>query len=48
MFIEEIIGAFTGQNRRDKHRSVATGAILGFVGGAVAGGVLGLLFAPCP
>lgn len=46
MFIEEIIGAFTGQNRRDKHRAVAAGTILGIMGGLLAGGAAGVLFAP--
>ncbi len=42
MFIEEIIGAFTGQNRRTRCRQVVTGTLLGLVSGAVAG----LLLAP--
>ena len=42
MFFEEIIGAFTGQNRRTRRRQVCIGITLGAVGGAV----LGVLFAP--
>ncbi len=42
MFFEEIIGAFTGQNRRTRRRQVCVGITLGALGGAV----LGLLFAP--
>lgn len=42
MFFEEVIGAFTGQNRRTRRRQVCIGITLGAVGGAV----LGLLFAP--
>lgn len=42
MFFEEIIGAFTGRNRRTRHRQVCIGITLGALGGAV----LGLLFAP--
>ncbi len=42
MFFEEIIGAFTGQNRRTRRRQVCVGVTLGVIGGAV----LGLLFAP--
>lgn len=42
MLIEEIIGAFTGENRRTRHRQVATAAILGLLAGAAAG----LLLAP--
>ena len=42
MFFEEIIGAFTGRNRRTRHRQVCLGITLGAIGGAV----LGLLFAP--
>ncbi|HHX30711.1 MAG TPA: YtxH domain-containing protein [Clostridiaceae bacterium] len=42
MLIEEIIGAFTGQNRRTRCRQVTAGVILGALGGAV----LGVLFAP--
>ncbi len=42
MFFEEIIGAFTGQNKRTRHRQVGLGIFLGALGGAV----LGLLLAP--
>ena len=42
MFVEEIIGAFTGQNKRDRHRQVAIGTILGLLTGAAAG----ILLAP--
>ena len=42
MFFEEIIGAFTGQNRRRRRRQVGLGITLGVIGGAV----LGLLLAP--
>lgn len=42
MFIEEVIGAFTGQNRRNRHRQVAIGTILGLLSGAAAG----ILLAP--
>lgn len=42
MFIEEIIGAFTGQNRRTRQRQVCGATILGIIAGAAAG----LLLAP--
>lgn len=42
MFFEEIIGAFTGQNRRTRRRQVTVGVLLGTLGGAI----LGVLFAP--
>lgn len=42
MFIEEIIGAFTGQNRRTRQRQVCVGTLLGLLAGAAAG----LLLAP--
>lgn len=42
MLMEEIIGAFTGQNRRNRNRQVAIGTALGVLAGAAAG----LLFAP--
>ncbi|MGI6546636.1 MAG: YtxH domain-containing protein [Fastidiosipilaceae bacterium] len=42
MLIQEIIGAFTGQNKRDKNRQVAAGTIIGFLVGASAS----LLLAP--
>ncbi len=46
--LDEIVGVFTGQNRRNKSKSVAAGSILGFLGGAVIGSVVGVLFAPKP
>lgn len=46
--LDELVGVFTGQNRRDKNRAVCTGAVLGFLGGAAVGGILGILFAPKP
>ncbi len=42
MFFEEIIGAFTGQNRRTRRRQVTVGVLLGTLGGAL----VGVLFAP--
>ena len=42
MLIQEIIGAFTGQNRRDRRRQVALGTLAGLTTGALAA----LLFAP--
>lgn len=42
MFVEEIIGAFTGQNRRTRHRHTAIGTGVGLL----AGLALGILFAP--
>lgn len=42
MLFDEIIGVFTGANRRKKNCQVATGVALGVLGGAV----LGVLFAP--
>lgn len=42
MLVEEIIGAFSGRNRRTRHRQVCIGVTLGAIGGAI----LGLLFAP--
>ena len=42
MLFEEIIGAFTGQNRRNRQRQVTIATILGVLGGAAAG----ILFAP--
>lgn len=42
MFIEEVIGAFTGENRRTRHRQVAIGTALGLLGGAA----VALLLAP--
>lgn len=42
MFFEEIIGAFTGQNKRTRRRQVTIGVILGTLSGAA----LGILFAP--
>lgn len=42
MFIEEIIGAFTGQNRRTRRTQVAIGTGIGLLVGAVAA----LLLAP--
>ena len=46
MFIQEIIGAFTGQNQRDRRRAAIVGTVSGLLGGALIGGTLGLLFAP--
>lgn len=42
MFIEEIVGAFTGQNRRNRRRQVMIGTGLG----VLAGLAIGVLFAP--
>jgi gas vesicle protein len=42
MFFEEIIGAFTGQNKRTRRNQIAIGVALGAIGGAV----MGILFAP--
>lgn len=42
MLFEEIIGAFTGQNRRTRHRQVCVATFLGLLAGATAG----LLLAP--
>jgi gas vesicle protein len=42
MIIQEIIGAFTGQNKRDRNRQVAIGTILGLLVGAASA----LLLAP--
>lgn len=42
MFIEEIVGAFTGQNRRNRHRDAIAAGVLGLLAGAAAG----LLLAP--
>lgn len=36
MFIEEVIGAFTGQNRRTRHQQVYVATLLGLAAGAVA------------
>ena len=40
--LDEIIGVFTGANRRKRNCQVATGVGLGLLGGAI----LGILFAP--
>ena len=40
--IQEIIGAFTGQNRRDKNKEV----VLGVLGGLTVGVIGALLLAP--
>ena len=42
MFVEEIVGAFTGQNRRDRRRNAFLGALAGFA----AGSIVGILYAP--
>jgi gas vesicle protein len=42
MLFDEIVGVFTGANRRKKNCQVATGVTLGLLGGAL----LGILFAP--
>lgn len=36
MLIEEVIGAFTGQNRRTRHNQVYVATLLGLAAGAVA------------
>ena len=42
MLIQEIIGAFTGQNRRDRNRNITVGIVAGLLTGAAAA----LLLAP--
>lgn len=42
MLVEEIIGAFTGENRRSRRRKIAMGLVLG----ATAGTLAGILLAP--
>ena len=42
MFFEEIIGAFTGGNRRERRRQFTVGVLTG----AAAGAIAALLFAP--
>lgn len=46
MFMEEIIGAFTGENRRTRNRQVRTGTILGALGGLLVGAAVAYLTAP--
>ena len=46
MFVEQIVGAFTGQNRRDKHRAVCTAVVVTATVAGAAGVVAGLLTAP--
>ena len=46
MFVQEIVGAFTGQNTRDKHRAVGTAVVVTALLAGSAGIAAGLLCAP--
>lgn len=46
MFVQEIVGAFTGQNRRDKNRAVCTAVVVTATLAGAAGLITGLLTAP--